>query len=165
MERFTISLEEKLAQDFDSWIAEHGYSNRSEAVRDLLRAELDRTRIGTKESVHCVACLSYVFNHHEGELMARLTAMQHEHHDLAISTMHVHLDHDHCLETVILKGNTLAVQTFSQAVCAQRGIHHGKLNLISVDLHHPHKHRVAHAKGVEADAPNEVPHIHFKPSH
>lgn len=165
MERFTISLEEKLAQDVDSWIAEHGNSNRSEAVRDLLRAELDRTRISAKESVHCVACLSYVFNHHEGELVARLTAMQHEHHDLAISTMHVHLDHDHCLETVILKGNTHAVQTFSEAVCAQRGVHHGKLNLISVDLHHPHKHRVAHAKGVEADAPNEVPHIHFKPSH
>ena len=68
MERFTISLEEKLAEEFDGWIANRGYSNRSEAVRDLLRAELGRTLIETEKSLHCVASLSYVFNHHERDL-------------------------------------------------------------------------------------------------
>ena len=70
MERFTISLDEKLAEEFDAWIAERGYSNRSEAVRDLLRAELGRTAIETERSLHCVASLSYVFNHHERDLCA-----------------------------------------------------------------------------------------------
>src|SRR5437867_3757248 len=72
MQRFTISLEEPLAEAFDAWIAERGYSNRSEAVRDLLRAELGRTLIDTARSLHCVAALSYVYNHHERDLGERL---------------------------------------------------------------------------------------------
>jgi CopG family nickel-responsive transcriptional regulator len=168
MERFTISLEDKLAEDFDAWIADHGYSNRSEAVRDLLRAELGRTRLANEESLHCVASLSYVFNHHERDLTERLTVIQHDHHDLTVSAMHVHLDHDHCLETVILKGPTKAVQKLSDTVCAERGVHHGKLNLISVDVHAAHSHlpkrkgrgTKAQPKGVE-----EAPHFHIKPSH
>lgn len=146
MERFTISLDERLAQDFDELIAARGYANRSEAVRDLLRAELERTRQSSDASVHCVACLSYVFNHHQRDLTERITAIQHDHHDLAVSTMHVHLDHDHCLETVILRGATQQVRQFADTVCAERGVHHGKLNLISVDLHQPHVHEdAAHA--------------------
>lgn len=164
MERFTISLEEKLAEEFDAWIAHRAYSNRSEAVRDLLRAEMERTRLPAGASVHCVACLSYVFNHHERDLAERLTAMQHDHHDLTISTMHAHLDHDHCLETVILRGPTVEVQHFSDSVCAQRGVHHGKLNLISVDVHQPHAHAAAPVKGKSKGAA-DVPHVHLKPSH
>jgi len=170
MERFTISLEDKLAADFDAWIAEHGYSNRSEAVRDLLRAELGRTRLVNAESVHCVASLSYVFNHHERDLTARLATIQHAHHDLTVSAMHVHLDHDHCLETVILKGPTQSVQKLADAIIAERGVHHGKLNLISVELHAPHSHapkkRGGAAKGKpKAAVPHDVPHFHLKPSH
>ena len=158
MERFTISLEEKLAEEFDAWIAERGYSNRSEAVRDLLRAELGRTLIATEKSLHCVASLSYVFNHHERDLTERLADIQ-----------HAHLDHDHCLETVILKGPTEAVQKLSDAICAERGVHHGKLNLISVELHAPHSHgkprkRAAGTKKA-AQAHPSTPHFHIKPSH
>jgi CopG family nickel-responsive transcriptional regulator len=169
MERFTISLEDKLAEDFDAWIAERGYSNRSEAVRDLLRAELGRTLIETAKSLHCVASLSYIFNHHERELTERLAHIQHAHHDLTVSSMHAHLDHDHCLETVILKGPTDAVQKLSDAICAERGVHHGKLNLISVELHAPHSHaragqrRVAGSK--KTPAGETAPHFHIKPSH
>ena len=155
MERFTISLDDKLAHEFDHWIADRGYANRSEAVRDLLRAEMERTRQEKDESVHCVACLSYIFNHHQRELTERITELQHVHHDLAVSTMHAHLDHDHCLETVILRGPTQAVRQFADAVCAERGVHHGKLNLISVELHHAHKHgRGAH----------HASHVHPKPA-
>lgn len=163
MERFTISLDARLALEFDHWIADRGYANRSEAVRDLLRSELDLTRLQTSKALHCVACLSYVYNHHERDLGERLTAMQHDHHDLTVSTMHAHLDHDHCLETQILRGPTTAVQKFAEAVCAQRGVHHGKLNLITVEVHAPHRHRKPRAsrKTPDAGAPT---HVHVKPA-
>ena len=156
MERFTISLDEKLAQDFDAWIAGRNYENRSEAVRDLLRAELGRARLQHAQGSQCVACLSYVFNHHERDLSERLTSLQHAHHDLAISTMHAHLDHDHCLETVILRGEATAVQQFADLVCAERGVHHGKLNLIGVEQHEAHVH---------PSSGKAAPHLHVKPSH
>ena len=108
MQRFTISLDDRLAEEFDRLIAERGYDNRSEAVRDLLRHELDHARLKAGLAAHCVAALSYVYNHHERELSERLTALQHGHHDLTVSAMHVHLDHDHCLETVVLRGDTAA---------------------------------------------------------
>jgi CopG family nickel-responsive transcriptional regulator len=156
----TISLEDKRAQDFDAWIAARAYANRSEAVRDLLRAELERGRRNDGQSQHCVACLSYVYNHHERDLAERLNGMQHEHHDLTVSTMHVHLDHDHCLETVILRGATAEVQRFADAVCAERGVHHGKLNVISVQAHGEHSHSAHAHTASTAKAPV---HIHIKP--
>lgn len=162
MERFTISLEDKLAHDFDAWISAKGYATRSEAVRDLLRAELGRAAVETEQSLHCVACLSYVFNHHERELTERLAEIQHAHHDLTISAMHAHLDHDHCLETVILRGPTSEVCKLADAITAERGVHHGKLNLISVELHAPHRHAKKKPKGKAVD---EAPHFHLKPSH
>ena len=159
MERFTISLDDRLAHEFDRRIAAQGYANRSEAVRDLLRSELERTRQEDNRSTHCIACLSYVFNHHERELMERITSLHHEHHDLGVSTMHAHLDHDHCLETVILRGPTQAVRRFADVLCAERGVHHGKLNLISVDEHQTHHH--AH---LQADSVSLAPHVHIKPA-
>jgi CopG family transcriptional regulator, nickel-responsive regulator len=160
MERFTISLEEKLAQEFDAWIAERSYANRSEAVRDLLRAELERARLAGTQGSHCVACLSYVYNHHQRDLAERLASLQHAQHDLIISSMHAHLDHEHCLETVLLQGGTAAVEQLANVICAERGVHHGKLNLISVEMHQRHRHhRVAGASG------GSEPHVHLKPSH
>jgi CopG family nickel-responsive transcriptional regulator len=167
MERFTISLDDKLAREFDTWIASRAYANRSEAVRDLLRAELDKAHLRQSGATHCVACLSYVYNHHERELAERLTSLHHAHHELTISATHAHLDHDHCLETVLLRGESVAVQGFADAVCAERGVHHGKLNLISVELHQPHRHPAAagtRAKGQNRDD-SQVPHVHLKPAH
>ena len=153
MERFTISLDTALAERFDHYIAERGYANRSEAVRDLLRAELERQRQTEAQGLHCVACLSYVYRHHERELAERLAAMQHDHHDLTLSTLRAHLDHEHCLETVLLRGPAQAVRAFADRVCAERGVHHGKLNLISAEPHHSHRH------GAQLE-----PHVHLKPS-
>jgi CopG family nickel-responsive transcriptional regulator len=94
---------------------------------------------------HCVASFSYVYNHHERELAERLTEAQHARHDLVVAAMHVHLDHDNCLESVVLKGPTAAVQGFANELQAQRGVRHGHINLITVetgDAHHgPHAHR------------------------
>jgi CopG family nickel-responsive transcriptional regulator len=140
MERFTISIDDHLAEEFDSWIAQRGYANRSEAFRDMVRAEMDRNRLAAQPDGPCVACLSYAYNHHERDLGERLTQLQHAHHDLTLSTMHAHLDHDHCIETVLLRGAASAVQRFADALCAEKGVLHGKLNLIGVDEHAPHAH-------------------------
>jgi CopG family nickel-responsive transcriptional regulator len=171
MERITISLDEPLALEFDRLIARRGYENRSEAIRDLLRRELesDRAREG---SGHCVANLSYVYNHHERDLGERLTRTQHAHHDLCVSTMHAHLDHEECLETVILRGPVRAVREFAQAIIAERGVRHGSLNVISVSVspgghHHLHdEHGHAHGHEHEHDHDHghaHHDHVHLKP--
>lgn len=149
MERFTISIDDELAHEFDRLIEQRGYSNRSEAVRDILRAHLDRLREASDAKSNCVANLSYVYNHHERDLSERLTSLQHEHHDLTVSTMHAHLDHENCIESVILKGRASDVRRFADAISAERGVRHGHLNLVTVDL----------------DAPVAHTHVHLKPRH
>jgi CopG family nickel-responsive transcriptional regulator len=144
MERFTISLDEQLAKEFDQLIRTKGYDNRSEAVRDMLRERLEQGRLARAEAPYCIAALSYIYNHHERELAERLTASQHQHHDLCVSTMHAHLDHDNCLEMVILRGPTGAVRDFANAIIAERGVRHGVLNLVPAEMsaarHHHHHH-------------------------
>lgn len=157
MERFTISLDDELAREFDKLIAERGYSNRSEAVRDLLRNQLEQERQARDDAPYCVANLSYVFNHHERELAERLTGMQHHHHDLTVASMHAHLDHDNCIESVILKGPTASVRAFADALMAERGVRHGRLNLVSGDVDQG-RHSHGGAPGAKAK-----PHMHFRP--
>lgn len=130
MQRFTISIEDELAEAFNAWIAQHRYSNRSEAIRDLLRDRLSGERQEGDADAHCAATVSYVYSHHERELSRRLTAQQHAHHELAISTLHVHLDHDQCLEVSVLRGALSEVRTEALALIAQRGVRHGKLHLV-----------------------------------
>lgn len=140
MERFTISLDESLARQFDALIAARAYVNRSEAVRDLIRAAIEQDRQREAPTGQCVANLSYVYNHHERELSERLTALQHAHHDLTVAALHTHLDHDHCLESVILKGATADVRQFADALVAERGVRHGKLNVIALEAEYHHAH-------------------------
>lgn len=146
MERFTISLDEKLAAEFDRLIRERGYLNRSEAVRDLLRGKLDSLRLQEQQAPFCVASLSYVYNHHERDLAERLTGLQHDQHDLVVASTHVHLDHDNCLETVILRGKTEVVRRFADALIAERGVRHGQINLVPVDVDAGHGHTHSHPK-------------------
>ncbi len=144
MERITMSIHESLAKEFDALIAKRGYTSRSEAMRDLLRREVEANRVAYEARSHCVANLSYVYNHHERELAERLTEAQHAHHDLVVSAMHVHLDHDHCLESVILKGPTAAVRGFANGIQAERGVRHGSVNLVTVELGDTHTGGAAH---------------------
>ena len=153
MERFTISLDKALAHEFDDLIAARGYSNRSEAVRDLIRGAIASDSQNDPPSGHCVAALSYVFNHHERELAERLTGMQHDHHDLTVAAMHSHLDHENCLEAVILKGRAAQVRQFAGALIAERGVRHGQLNLIALQAEHHHAH----------DDQGEE-HVHYRPA-
>jgi len=152
MDRFTISLEESLADAFDELIKDRGYANRSEAVRDILRKHLQQSAEKRDTRGSCVASLSYVYNHHERELAERLTSLQHAHHELTVSTMHAHLDHDQCIEAVLLKGPVKRVREFADALVAERGVRHGVLNLISVELSPPHTH-------------GGTTHRHLKPHH
>ncbi len=153
VERFTISLDESLASQFDQLIAERGYSNRSEAVRDLIRGAIESDRQRQTPSGHCVANLSYVYNHHERELAERLTGLQHDHHDLTVAAMHSHLDHDNCLESVILKGATADVRHFADTLMAERGVRHGKLNVIALEAEHHHAHDE-----------HGTAHVHYRPA-
>lgn len=158
MERITISLDAELAAEFDRLIAERGYRNRSEAVRDLLRAHLEQARRQRGEAGHCVASLSYVYNHHERDLAERMTALQHGQHDLTVATLHAHLDHENCLESVILRGPSAAVRGFADALIAERGVRHGQLNLIDVELDAGR----AHGHGYRP-AGSGHGHVHLKP--
>jgi len=150
MDRFTVSLDEDLLAEFDAFLRRKSYSNRSEAVRDILRDRLDadrleRTKAATDAAPFCIASLSYLYDHHTRELARRLTTAQHRHHDLTLSTLHVHLDHATCLEVVILRGPTEAVRDCADGILAETGVRHGKLHLVPVehdptDGHHHHHH-------------------------
>jgi len=148
MRRVTISVDDDLADTFDRLVREKGYGSRSEAFRDLVRGALDNAQVDAGTAKHCVGALSYVYNHHERQLASRLTGMQHDHHDLTVSTMHAHLDHDNCLETVILKGPTQAVIEFAQAIIAQSGVRHGQFRPIPIEMEEPtgKRHRHVHAR-------------------
>lgn len=144
MRRLTISVDDELADTFDRLVAERGYENRSEAFRDLLRRELDAQRLEAGDAKFCVGVLSYVYNHHERELPRRLTSMQHDQHDVTVASLHAHLDHDNCIESVLLRGPTAAVVSFAQAIIAEKGVRHGEFRPIPVDTggaaHHTHRH-------------------------
>lgn len=161
MQRFTISLDDALAVQFDSLIAAKGYVNRSEAVRDLIRAQLGDAHLQTTPSAWCVASLSYVYDHHDKTVTERVLSLQHDHHDLVITSLHTHLDHEHCLETVILRGRTHRVSALAQQLMALRGVRHGGLRLVPLQSQGedtPHIHNDV----ADAD-PAPVGHTHFKP--
>lgn len=169
MERISISLEADLASQFDALIESLGYRTRSEAVRDLIRERLERDHVIRRMGEYCIANLSYVYNHHERDLAERLTAIQHAHHDLTVSTLHAHLDHDSCIESVILRGPTAAVRQFADAVIAERGVRHGKVNLIEAAVHGTHSHGPGHththSHSAAGDAePHPHVHVHLKPA-
>lgn len=134
MRRLTISVDDDLADAFDSLVARKQYLNRSEAFRDLVRKELGESDIAAGKAKWCVATLTYVYDHHERQLANRITQLQHDHHDLAIAAQHVHLDHDNCLETVILRGRIDDVRACADAIVAQTGVRHGNLHLVPVDI-------------------------------
>lgn len=140
MKRLTISLDDELAEAFEELVRARGYENRSEAFRDLMRRDLGDMRLRDRPDEPCVATLTYVYNHHQRQLAMRLNDQQHEHYELTVSTTHAHLDHDHCIETVILRGKTANVRAFADSVIAQPGVSHGNLHLVPMSVPHSHGH-------------------------
>ncbi len=162
MQRFTISLDDALAVQFDALIAEKGYVNRSEAVRDLIRAQLGDAHLQAVQSAWCVASLSFVYDHHDSAVAERVQSLQHDHHDLVVTSLHTHLDHHHRMETVVLRGPTQAVNAFAQRLVALRGVRHGSVHTIPLgeDTHqHIHPPLLPGSQGLAA----QQAHAHFKP--
>ena len=126
--RFGVSLSEKLLAEFDRLIDEKGYTNRSEAIRDLIREKLveEEWQAGTEEVAGTV---SLVYDHHILDLPKRLTDIQHDHHDMVLSTLHVHLDHYNCLEVLLLKGPANEVRELGEKLASTKGVKHGKFAL------------------------------------
>lgn len=140
-DRFTVSLEPALAAEFSAFLERKGYDNRSEAVRDLIREALARERLGDSPAGACVGVLSYLYDHHERELSKRLTETQHDHHALSVTTLHMHLDHDTCIETALLRGRAADVLAFGESVMSRPGIQHGQLHCIPLPGEAPPKRR------------------------
>ena len=140
MQRFTITIEEDLLRTVDAIVARRGYASRSEAVRDLIREAATRDTALAGDPP-CVAVLGYVYDHETRALAQRLTRAAHDHHDLGVAAMHVHLDHDTCLEVSVLRGKTSAVRELADGMTAQRGVRHASLHVIPVDVSEkPHRH-------------------------
>jgi len=142
MQRLTTTIDDDLIAEVDEFIAEHGYANRSEAIRDLLRSGLQALSTKIQGSRNCIATLSYVYDHAARELPKRLTKDFHDNHSLAQATLHVHIDHDSCLEVTVLKGRGTDVKAFADHVIAERGVRHGHVVVMPIE---PADHGHAHA--------------------
>jgi len=128
--RFGISMDDKLLESFDKLIERKGYANRSEAIRDLIRAaqvELDWEE-GEKDAIGTV---TLVYNHHVRDLSDKLTEQQHSHHDQIVSALHVHLDAHNCLEVLVVRGKASDVRRIADELIGVKGVKHGKLVMTS----------------------------------
>ena len=134
MQRITITVDDELVAAIDRIIAACGYQNRSEAIRDLARAGITQLQEQSDNPQSGVAALVYVYDHQERELAKRLTRSFHEHHDLSVATMHVHLDHDSCMEIAVLRGPMLDVRHFARHMVSERGVRHGRLVTVPVEF-------------------------------
>jgi len=126
--RFGVSLNSDLLDKFDALCEQKCYPNRSEAIRDLIRGVLvEREQHAGAGEI--AAVLSLVYDHHFSDLSQRLVAIQHDEHEVILTSVHVHLDHHNCLEVLILKGDAPAIQRLSDKLIATKGVKHGKLTL------------------------------------
>lgn len=127
--RISISLEDALLTAFDASNAARGYATRSESIRDLIRAHLIReeSQGDSGAAVEQVAVVTLVYDHHARELAARLIDKQHHHHDLVVSTLHVHLGRRHCLEVSVLRGPAAEVRHLGEELLSVRGVLHGDI--------------------------------------
>ncbi len=127
--RFGVSIDQHLLERFDQLIADKGYVNRSEALRDLIRNALVEDQISRDATTATVGTVTLVYDHHTRDLADKLTEHQHSHHDAIISALHVHLDAHHCLEVVVVKGTAAEVKRLADELLGTKGVKHGKLVL------------------------------------
>jgi len=123
--RIGVAIHEELLEKFDQLIEKRGYTNRSEAFRDLIRSELVQEVWETSEAV-VFGTVTLIYDHHVRLLTEKLTELQHKFHSSILSSMHVHLDHDNCLEVILVKGKAPVVQKLANALIATKGVKHGR---------------------------------------
>ena len=131
--RFGVSLEHQLLQAFDRLIRRKHYSNRSEAIRDLIRETLVEQEWG--EDKETVGTITIVYDHHVRDLTNKLIDLQHEHHGLVLSVMHVHLDEHHCIEVLVVRGKSSEVRSVADRLIGTKGVKHGKLTMATTGKH------------------------------
>jgi CopG family transcriptional regulator, nickel-responsive regulator len=134
LSRIGVAIDSDLLEKFDELIARRGYTNRSEAFRDLIRGELVEEAWAKPDSL-MVGTVTLVYNHHVRLLNEKLTGMQHEHYDHVLSTMHVHLDHDNCLEVLVIKGKASEVRRIADGLISTKGVKHGRLFVTTPGTH------------------------------
>ena len=122
--RFGVSLEEDLLAAFDGLCARKSYSNRSEALRDLIRRALGEEDSRSPDGQEA-GTVTLVYDHHKHDLARRLMRLQHEDHDVIVAATHVHLDHDNCLEVLVLRGEATRVRGMADRLISCRGVRHG----------------------------------------
>lgn len=128
--RIGVAIDSELLRKFDALIASRGYANRSEAFRDLIRDELVE-RAWEQPDSKVVGTVTLVYDHHVRMLNEKLTDMQHSHFHHILSTLHVHLDHDNCLEVLVVKGRASEVKKIADALISTKGVKHGRLTITS----------------------------------
>ncbi len=128
-QRFGVSISGRLLEQFDELLRERGYTNRSEAIRDLIRKELvEREEIEGREMV---GSLTIVYDHHVRELSEALIHYQHDYHVHILSSLHIHLDHDNCLEVILVRGDGSVIKEVANAILSTKGVKHGRLVITS----------------------------------
>lgn len=126
--RFGASVDNELLQSFDRLIEGQGYENRSEALRDLMRDALVKSRLETSpEESEALGSLTLVYDHHARELNDKMNELQHNHHNLVVSVLHVHVSHDDCMEVIVLRGTVREIRSLSDGLLSLKGVKHGRL--------------------------------------
>ena len=128
LSRIGVAIDSELLDKFDQLISKRGYTNRSEAFRDLIRDELVQKTWESPES-QVVGTVTLVYDHHVRMLSEKLTDIQHDFHRSILSTLHVHLDHDHCLEVLVVRGKSADVRKVADALISTKGVKHGRLTI------------------------------------
>jgi CopG family nickel-responsive transcriptional regulator len=126
--RFGVSIEPDLLETYDALIKKKGYTNRSEALRDLIRDAIVGQHSEDPEA-DGLGTLTMMYDHHTGSLTKRLLEIQHDHHQEILTTTHLHIDHHHCLEVLILKGKIRSIQALADNITSLKGVQHGELVL------------------------------------
>jgi CopG family transcriptional regulator, nickel-responsive regulator len=146
MQRVTMTIDDDLMEILDKYMEASGHKNRSEAVRDLVRAGLLKQPQIDDGARHCMAALVYVYDHETRQLSKRLLEDHHSHSDLSIATLHVHIDAESCLEVSLLQGQKSEVEHFAQHVIGERGVRYGQLVVVPEDAaRQPHPDSASHS--------------------
>lgn len=132
LSRIGVAIDSELLEQFDKLIASRGYTNRSEAFRDMIRDQLVQTSAEEPES-EVVGTVTLVYDHHVRMLSDKLTDLQHDHFHHILSTLHVHLDHDNCLEVLVVRGKAKQVRHLSEALISTKGVKHGRLAITAAE--------------------------------
>lgn len=152
MQRVTVTIDDELMSALDRYMEAGGHQNRSEAVRDLVRAGLLREPRADDHARPCIAALVYVYDHETRQLSRKLVHDHHTHADMSIATLHVHLDESSCLEVSLLKGQKSEVEHFASHLIGERGVRYGQLVVVPAEAEesaetanqttplHPHAH-------------------------